>query len=901
MRWALLLIICTASVVATEPKTAEDALHQLHAELKLVTDGTGFDSSVWHHIKGIKDSIGNSQQQFGVHASSLLYTYGNIYTKNKPQGMSGRGKPRQEELGGPCCKSPWSAEQKFSNIKAYLAFICSFGWCDDHTNDIDPGTRRGPQWMHPKEDPPTPTDSCKTDSDCDDNNICTVDFCLYNGECWSKPNTEDPDPSCVPECDCDEDCPDMDTCTDAVCRVGKCTTIPVPDCDCKNLGGAMLCDLESSKRCKKDCKDCEGAPVCDRDNGLCVPPGELACALERKQFCQETDECVYSCRHQCASSVLVQGNTCVAGCIQPAQGGPGAASLCGDVCVFDCDADCGAGMMRSSEGKCAYPPPPKCDNPDEFYCTFLKQCLPECHLCPFAPLPGQGTCVKFPEPPTPTPDGVLPHGKFGPEGECWKPYCHATREFVDNCCECGGMRLVEPDTCICVDGADAIDLVLNEEIPHTLAFKAALEDVMEMSDVDPLPRCGYTLLVPQDDFYSMGLATTTDQFKLNWVLTHFLPDTYSLSELVGHTVDNMIQRPRQQSLQFTETTDGVYAHGHYWYTSLKSTHNIAKVMNAWDFAPYQSASRLYVLQQPLWHAWCQPGWERMQNLVVPLNHPVDKGYPVTERFGRIDTRVTCSPVQPCGNKDEMSFHSGYLDGNDFVSNCQPQFGICRDRNWGGYNDGPLTVYTCKNTINIAAYWDFSNDFYDHVGGLDTEESSGSAEIGGGLVRLTTDDTLVTDLPEWTEDNTFVIGWHAEPVFDTVISLNGVDIASFMPSGARQVCITQVVGGWSSSTTAYTVCEGVTRQNTGVSIPGPELRFKGKSSGSRHNLLYRVALWRGYIFTDNPTSQMDEWAAQATTLFRFLDCESDDGLGRTTPLSFVDEKTLPPLGPINPAP
>ncbi len=125
------------------------------------------------------------------------------------------------------------------------------------------------------------TCGCQDDSDCDDENLCTVDACVET-VCQNTPvecpegEVCDPETGeCVapPECENDEDCEDGDLCTTDTCVDGTCTFPPV---------------------------DC-GEDICDPDTGECVE-----CLTN--DDCAEGEECVEGeCVVPCTNPILVSG------------------------------------------------------------------------------------------------------------------------------------------------------------------------------------------------------------------------------------------------------------------------------------------------------------------------------------------------------------------------------------------------------------------------------------------------------------------------------------------------------------------------------------------------------------------------------------------------------------------
>ena len=162
-----------------------------------------------------------------------------------------------------------------------------------------------------------PCRECRTDSDCDDGNPCTRDFCyqfhceydcLTGMECSvaGQPGAG----ICVldasgcrcelaPECYADEDCDDMNECTIDLCVEGKCQH----ECNigsrcggifiegtCKEVNGLCEC-IPLAQRCTSNL-DCPKSAYCRFEPGTCAPPG--VCVL-RPLMCPDVIDPVCGC------------------------------------------------------------------------------------------------------------------------------------------------------------------------------------------------------------------------------------------------------------------------------------------------------------------------------------------------------------------------------------------------------------------------------------------------------------------------------------------------------------------------------------------------------------------------------------------------------------------------------
>ncbi len=212
------------------------------------------------------------------------------------------------------------------------------------------------------------TPGCLENSDCDDGNFCTFDFC-DDGVCENQPENE------AEECDDGIACTRSDSCQSGVCMgvqvdcsglndacnvgscdadTGECVTTPMPDgtsCD-----DSLFCtdgDQCTAGECAGEPLDCSGLDsdctegVCDEDAASCV-----AMAINEGGGCDDGLFCT-------------DGDTCTAGVCD---GGPRDCSSASD--------QCNAGACDEDADACV--PVPVTDGTicnDGQFCTPTDQCI----------------------------------------------------------------------------------------------------------------------------------------------------------------------------------------------------------------------------------------------------------------------------------------------------------------------------------------------------------------------------------------------------------------------------------------------------------------------------------------------------------------------------------------------
>lgn len=169
-------------------------------------------------------------------------------------------------------------------------------------------------------------DTCSTDSDCDDDNACTIDSC-GNEQCGAnicKHTT--PDMSCVP-CKTSGDCSEIETdaCGMMLCPAGKCVRSGVPNCapcqtpdDCPALDPAYTC---SQRTCENGVCGITTVPDCCESTTTNTTDGCVECV---KKYGCGFDEISSVCR-SLNSTTNAEGLTtsCYKGYFGDGDGGDG--------------------------------------------------------------------------------------------------------------------------------------------------------------------------------------------------------------------------------------------------------------------------------------------------------------------------------------------------------------------------------------------------------------------------------------------------------------------------------------------------------------------------------------------------------------------------------------------------
>jgi len=184
--------------------------------------------------------------------------------------------------------------------------------------------------------------------DCDDDDVCTIDFCDADDGCTYAPAADD------------TPCVDGDVCNgDEHCVSGECATGTPPVCDDGNVCTADLCDAQTG--CDNfavggDCSDgdeCNGLENCF--DGECTAGTPLVC--DDGNVCT-ADSC--HADHGCETTPLVDGTSCAdddvcngAEICQGATCTSGASLQCedGNDCTLDsCDAVAGCQTELAPDG-----------------------------------------------------------------------------------------------------------------------------------------------------------------------------------------------------------------------------------------------------------------------------------------------------------------------------------------------------------------------------------------------------------------------------------------------------------------------------------------------------------------------------------------------------------------------
>jgi len=304
---------------------------------------------------------------------------------------------------------------------------CTATECVDHPKDCDDGDECTKDSCDPEtgeclHEEATGCGSCDNDNDCDDEDPCTTDECAGDpGKCiHGKMNCDDGDDCTTDFCLSSTGCQHLDICFH--CETDE-------QCEDENLCTVDWCDLEADGTCINEAIDCNDnclctMDLCDPDIG-CVHPVDPDCELcEFDEDCDDGDPCTVDecdllsvCDDGCTYNPVVcdDGNPCtedfcdpVDGCASlPYEGPCDDGSLCttGDSCeggectgtpvscddangctsdycaddigcyyTFNTDIDCEdgnactVGDKCNASGNCISGPAPNCD--DNVKCTI---------------------------------------------------------------------------------------------------------------------------------------------------------------------------------------------------------------------------------------------------------------------------------------------------------------------------------------------------------------------------------------------------------------------------------------------------------------------------------------------------------------------------------------------------
>ncbi len=248
------------------------------------------------------------------------------------------------------------------------------------------------------------TGGCSVNTDCDDNNACTVDSCVKD-QCSYKFL-----PGC---CSTDSQCDDFDPCTENRCISGK----------CQYPTGAKCCESSS---------DCDDLNACTKDaceSGTC----EYSVVKEIEGCCSSDLECLVNI-------------PCVEGTCNLEK------STCQAIYTENCcnkDADCDDGNVCTLDtcvdGLCAFAP-----NPEEFGCCESDTDCNTGNICILGICNSNNATCEI----TPVPECCLTNVQCDDKNACTKDLCtdqtceHPLDPTPKGCCDTDSDCEVEITECI---------------------------------------------------------------------------------------------------------------------------------------------------------------------------------------------------------------------------------------------------------------------------------------------------------------------------------------------------------------------------------------------------------------------------------------------------------------------
>ncbi len=320
---------------------------------------------------------------------------------------------------------------------------------------------------------------CESDEYCGDADVCTIDYCNFNGNC-EYVNV----PDCRP-CSNDEGCDDAKPCTRDFCSDGQCRTLETECNDynmctvdiCYDTGcqffplceNQLLCVIENGgAHCVEDCNDNDACTIDVYDpfvhscihgldnskcmaNANCIPENSLH-GYHCETPCQTDDDCA---QHVfCGNEVELINAQCVKGICQEVF----------EVCEFGC-----------FKNKCL---PPECVYPGDcqpdgyagcstYYCDAghcREETMPDCQECvndEQCPPDGWTECGTDLMVTVTTYTGQCLDGRCQVKHEsCHPGFCSlGTCFFYDSCDaqnSCDDKDVNTNDSCLCHDGLGAI-------------------------------------------------------------------------------------------------------------------------------------------------------------------------------------------------------------------------------------------------------------------------------------------------------------------------------------------------------------------------------------------------------------------------------------------------------------
>jgi hypothetical protein len=274
--------------------------------------------------------------------------------------------------------------------------------------------------------------ACSSDTDCDDEDACTLDGCIMPGTCEA-------------ECAYEQrsSCANNDGCCPAGCTSSD-------DDDCSASCGNGVCESsENCLRCRQDC-GCMGGQLCC--SGLCVEPrcsSDYDCGDGKSctvDWCLNPGSCVAECDNREIAVCMHNDGCCASGCSSATDSDCSSSCgnrLCeaGESCT-SCEQDCGCGSGLCCGGMCVEPlcvADYECDDGSACTidsCSGAGGCSAQCQYTRIV------ACLNN--------DGCCPVGcNEVSDNDCSSSCGNGICEFTESCSTCAADCGCSPDQVCC--------------------------------------------------------------------------------------------------------------------------------------------------------------------------------------------------------------------------------------------------------------------------------------------------------------------------------------------------------------------------------------------------------------------------------------------------------------------